>query len=95
VFSALEFRLPDLAREGVGLVRMTLAAVEGRGEPELVPASSLEGEPPAAEAEDLLQGPIGRPRLSIRPEPIPFAPRERRRPTRRPLDGPSLFGPES
>ena len=95
VFSALEFRLPDLAREGVGLVRMTLAAVEGRGEPELVPASSLEGEQPEAEAEDLLQGPIGRPRLPIRPEPIVFAPRERRRPPRRPLDGPSLFEPES
>ncbi len=93
VFGALEFRLPDLAREGVGMVRMTRAAVEGRGEPEFVPADFLDGAPTETEAERLRLGPIGRPRRPLAEDNRPFLPRERRRSPRPPFDGPSLFEP--
>ena len=93
VFGALEYRLPRLAQEGVGLVRMTRAAVEGRGEPELVRAERVEGGLPVAEAEALRRGAPGTAPPATRADAPQSGAPERRRSPRTP-PGPDLFSPE-
>jgi ATP-dependent Clp protease ATP-binding subunit ClpX len=89
-FADLEFKLPRLAEQGVGAVRMTRAAVEGRAAPVLVHRRQLaDWAEPFPSAEQLRYGALG---ARTRTEPSPRAPREQA--TRRPRgasDGPSLF----
>jgi ATP-dependent Clp protease ATP-binding subunit ClpX len=96
----LEFRLSRLAEEGVGAVRLTRAAVEGGGEPELVSQRELEEwHAPFPSARELAQGGLGR---VARTEPPPLRPRDitprrrfdPRRDHRPGADGPTLFGAE-
>jgi ATP-dependent Clp protease ATP-binding subunit ClpX len=100
----LEFRLPRLAEEGVGAVRLTRAAVEGEAEPELVSQRDLdEWHAPFPSARELSQGGLGRtPRPASPPPPPPrprdLPPRRRFDPQRDPRpgsEGPTLFGPEA
>jgi ATP-dependent Clp protease ATP-binding subunit ClpX len=92
----LEFRLPRLAEQGVGAVRMTRAAIEGRSGPVFVRRSELaDWVEPFPSAEQLRFGPTA-PRQragSARPGPRTSDPR-REYPSRRPRpasDGPTLF----
>jgi ATP-dependent Clp protease ATP-binding subunit ClpX len=96
----LEFRLPRLAEEGVGAVRLTRAAVEGDAEPELVSRREVaEWHAPFPSAKELSQGALGRVPRTEPPPPRPrdITPRRRfdpRRDERPGGDGPTLFGPE-
>jgi len=93
----LEFRLPRLAEQGVGAVRMTRAAIEGRANPVLVHRREIpDWAEPFPSAEQLRYGPPGvrrrvesRPRTALRPGDPP-----REYPARRPRtagEGPTLF----
>ena len=97
VFAELEFRLPKLVELGVGAVRMTRAAIEGRANPVFVPRSELaDWVVPFPSAEQLRFGPNGarkRAAPPARPAPRMSDPR-REYPPRRPRpasDGPTLF----
>ena len=88
-FADLEFRLPRLVEQGVGAVRMTRAAVEGRANPVLVHRRELaDWAEPFPSAEQLRWGPHGM-RARTAP-PDRRAPREQRQP-RGGHEGPTLF----
>ena len=89
-FADLEFKLPRLAEQGVGAVRMTRAAIEGRANPVFVPRKEIpDWVEPVPSAELLRYGPPG---VRTRSEPAPRATREQaaRRP-RTSSEGPTLF----
>ena len=89
-FADLEFKLPRLAEQGVGAVRMTRAAIEGRANPVLVPRREIaDWVEPVPSADQLRYGPPG---ARTRSEPAPRANREQvaRRP-RGSSEGPTLF----
>ena len=90
-FADLEFRLPRLAEQGVGAVRMTRAALEGRANPVFVHRRELrDWAEPFPSAEQLRYGALGT-RERVVPPPA-RAPREQssRRP-RGASDAPTLF----
>jgi ATP-dependent Clp protease ATP-binding subunit ClpX len=89
-FADLEFKLPRLAEQGVGAVRMTRAAVEGRANPVLVPRREVPGwTEPVPSAEQLRYGPPG---ARTRTQPGPRATRQQTAPRPRgPSEGPTLF----
>jgi hypothetical protein len=90
VFAELEFSLPRLAEQGVGEVRMSRAAIEGRANPIFVHRRDLEGwVEPFPSAEQLCWGPPGTRRRSEPPRP--GAREQPARKPRRPLEGPTLF----
>jgi ATP-dependent Clp protease ATP-binding subunit ClpX len=99
-FADLEFQLPRLAAQGVGAVRMTLAAVDGNGTPILIHRRDLrDWKPPQPSADDLRHGPP-RPRTDPQAKPQREAPgrrpREASQPPQNPSpDGPTLFEPGS
>lgn len=91
VFAELEFRLPRLAEQGVGEVRMSRAAIEGRANPVFVHRRDLEGwVEPFPSAEQLRYGPPGTRRRSEPPRPGAAREQSARKP-RGPLEGPTLF----
>ena len=89
-FAELEFRLPRLAEQGVGAVRMTRAAIEGRANPVFVPRKEIpDWVEPVPSAELLRYGPPG---VRTRSEPAPRATREQAaRRLRTSSEGPTLF----
>ena len=101
-FAPLELRLPKLAEEGVGVVRLTRAAVAGEVPMELVPRGEVEDwAEPFPSAKELGRGALGRSASPDSAGPLhPYGSRprprfERRRDPRRDADGPTLFGPEA
>jgi hypothetical protein len=94
-FAELEFRLSGLAEKGVGAVRMTRAAIEGRGSPVFVARRAMpDWAEPFPSAAQLCLGALGG---HARAETSPPKREPRAQPSRRPRpagDSPTLFEPE-